>query len=232
VKNCIFFLIFCCTASLSAKAQNLPKLFLVGDSISIYYTPYLERDVASEYSFGRKTSAAPESIDEQLKDPNVQGGNSQMVLDYLKMRYAQSGFAPDVVLINCGLHDIKRTPKTNAIAIDAAHYRSNLQQILGLVRSHHGKLVWVSTTPVDDKRHNSLSTEFLRYNQDVQQYNSIAKDVFSRAKVPMIDLYSFTMQLGPNHYIDHVHWDEGTRTQQAAYIAGFLAEMGGSSHAR
>ena len=69
--------------SSSSRAEKLPKLFLVGDSISIYYTPYLETDVSANYSFSRKTSPKPESIKEQLGDPNVQGGNSRMVLEYL-----------------------------------------------------------------------------------------------------------------------------------------------------
>lgn len=211
--------------SFGVQAQSLPKLFLVGDSISIYYTPYLETDVSSTYSFSRKTSLTPESIAEQLGDPNVQGGNSRMVLDYLEKRYSKPDFEPDVVLINCGLHDIKRVPQTNAIAIDSAEYRANLEKMISLIRRHHGKIVWISTTPVDDKRHNALSKEFLRYDRDVVQYNNIADSVFSRARVPIIDLYTFTKQLGPGHYIDHVHWDEITRAQQAAYIAGSLSAL-------
>jgi lysophospholipase L1-like esterase len=148
-----------------------------------------------------------------------------MVLDYLEKRYSKPGFEPDVVLINCGLHDIKRVPQTNAIAIDSAEYRANLEKMIALIRRHHGKIVWISTTPVDDKRHNALSKEFLRYDRDVVQYNNIADSVFSRARVPIIDLYTFTKQLGPGHYIDHVHWDEITRAQQAAYVAGSLSTL-------
>jgi lysophospholipase L1-like esterase len=215
--------LICLALSLNLRAENLPKLFLVGDSISIYYTPYLETDLSNNYSFSRKTSPTVESIKDQLSDPNVQGGNSRMVLEYLEERYAESNFAPDIVLINCGLHDIKRLPKTDAISIDPAEYRANLERMTSLIRKHHGTIVWINTTPVDDKRHNELSKEFYRYNRDVVKYNDIAKGVFTRANAPIIDLYTFTKQLGPGHYIDHVHWDESTRVQQAAYIAGFLA---------
>ncbi|MDE1176030.1 MAG: SGNH/GDSL hydrolase family protein [Edaphobacter sp.] len=210
-------------APLCGVAQNLPKLFLVGDSISIYYTPFLQSDVANIYSFSRKTSPKPESIAQQLSDPEVQGGNSRMVLEYLQKRYEQEDFRPDVVLINCGLHDIKRIPQTNAIAIDPSEYRSNLEKMIALVRKHHGKIVWINSTPVDDARHNSLSKEFYRYDRDVIQYNEIARQIFSSAGAPVIDLYTFTKQLGAGHYIDHIHWDEGTRSQQAAFIAGFLS---------
>jgi hypothetical protein len=47
-------------------AQQLPKSFFVGDSISIYYTPFVQTDVSTSFSFSRKTSPKPESIVEQL----------------------------------------------------------------------------------------------------------------------------------------------------------------------
>jgi hypothetical protein len=205
-----------------ARAQDLPQLFLVGDSISIYYTPNLQADLAGEAVLTRKMSAAPESIPVQLGDPNVQGGNSRMVLEYLRGRYQDAAFRPQVVLVNCGLHDIKRIPKTNVIAVDATEYVNNLKAIEDLVRSHHAALVWINTTPVDDARHNALSKEFFRYNADVVRYNQIAAKFFKSTHVSIIDLYSFTAHFGNSHYIDHVHYDEATRALQAAFIAGFL----------
>jgi hypothetical protein len=38
----------------------------------------------------------------------------------------------------------------------------------------------------------------------------------------VIDLHSFTANLGPDLYIDHVHFPESIREKQAAYIAGWL----------
>lgn len=221
----LLFLLFYLAVCLTAPCQQLPKLFLVGDSISIYYTPYLDTDLSGIYSFSRKISSKPESIADQLKDPDVQGGNSRMVLEYLQKRYSEPDFQPDVVMFNCGLHDIKRTPQSNAIAVDATEYQSNLKKIVTLLRQHHARTIWISTTPVDDKRHNTLSKEFYRYDRDVVLYNDIARSVFARAKVPIIDLYTFTKNLGSGHYIDHVHFDEGTRAQQAAFIAGFIGAM-------
>ncbi len=215
-------ILWLCSLCAVAGAEELPKLFLVGDSISIYYTPLLQADLAGEASLSRKMSTAPESIPVQLGDPNVQGGNSRMVLEYLRGRFHEAAFDPEVVLVNCGLHDIKRDPKTNVIAIDTAEYERNLKAIEDLVRSHHAKLVWISTTPVDDARHNALSKQFFRYNADVVRYNEIAAKLFKRTGVPIIDLYTFTAHFGNGHYIDHVHFDEPTRALQAAYIAGSL----------
>jgi lysophospholipase L1-like esterase len=218
----IIALIFCYCFSIAAVAQQLPHLFLVGDSISIYYTPFLKDDLAGVANLSRKMSTKPESIPVQLGDPDVQGGNSRMVLEYLQSRYKEANFRPPIVLVNCGLHDIKHDAKTEKIAIEAKDYESNLRAIEGLIRTHGGKMIWISTTPVDDARHNALSKDFHRYNADVLRYNAIAAALCQHLHVPIIDLYTFTAHFGNGHYIDHIHYDETTRSLQAAYIAGYV----------
>ena len=207
---------------ISSSAQQAADVFLVGDSISIYYTPDLTDDLAGIANLSRKMSATPESIEVQLGDPNVQGGDSRMVLTFLHDRYRSIAFRPQVVLVNCGLHDVKHDPKTGIIAVDLQEYEANLRAIEGLVRAHGARLVWINSTPVDDARHNSLSKAFFRYNSDVVRYNSAAQNLFDGLNVPVIDLYRFTAHLGNTHYIDHIHYDAGTRALQAAYIAGYL----------
>src|ERR1700712_3870028 len=84
--------LICCGA---AVGQQLPSVFLVGDSISIYYSPDLQSNLAGEASFSRKTSATPEPISVQLGDPAVQGGDSRAVLAYLRGRLQETTFHPD-----------------------------------------------------------------------------------------------------------------------------------------
>jgi hypothetical protein len=141
------------------------------------------------------------------------------------MRFNDDRFHPDIVLVNCGLHDIKRNLKTNVIAIDSNEYRKNLIAIFGLLHSHKARVMWISTTPVDDARHNSLSKEFHRYNADVERYNKIAREICVARHIPIIDLYKFTAHLGKDHYIDHVHYDTSTRELQAAFIAGAVTML-------
>ncbi|HET8985854.1 MAG TPA: hypothetical protein VFN03_08860, partial [Trueperaceae bacterium] len=42
----------------SPEPVALPRLFVVGDSISLHYGPYLERLVAGRYAYGRKEDEA------------------------------------------------------------------------------------------------------------------------------------------------------------------------------
>lgn len=218
----IVWLLLCISMSHAGIAQEKPKLFLVGDSISMHYTPYLKADVAGRFSFSRKASPGMEVTAGTIDDPKANGQDSRLVLSYLRTRFAEADFHPDVVLINCGMWDIKRDPKTNQIVVAADEYKSNLVAIADLVRSKRAKMIWINTTPVDDARHNSISKSFYRFNADVVAYNDIAEKLFNARHVPIVDLYTFTEQLGPGHRIDHAHFDEPTRALQAAYIAGFL----------
>lgn len=160
------------------------------------------------------------------------GGDSRMVLEYLRLKLQDRNFRPDVLLLNCGLHDIKRNPNTNAIQVEADNYRRNLEAILQLLQSRGIALIWMRTTPVEEERHNSRSKEFKRYARDLDEYNRIADAVMARHKIPMIDLYAFTQALGSEHFIDHVHYDEAARALQAAHIAGFLRAYALSKPAR
>lgn len=44
-----------------------------------------------------------------------------------------------------------------------------------------------------------------------------------QSNVPIIDLYTFTANLGTDLYCDHVHFHDPIRQKQASFIAGWLA---------
>ncbi len=199
----------------------LPKLYVIGDSISIQYGPYLEKYTQGTWQYDRKSDAGQAA--QNLDVPTgANGGDSRMVLEFLKTKLQDQSFRPDVLLLNCGLHDIKRNADTDAIQVDSASYRSNLKSILKLLEERNIHPIWLRTTPVEDERHNSRSKAFKRYARDLDAYNAIADEVIAQNNVASIDLYSFTKNLGSEHFIDHVHYDEEARAAQAAYIAGYL----------
>jgi lysophospholipase L1-like esterase len=199
----------------------MPKLFVVGDSISIQYGPYLAAMLPTGWDYARKgDSEAANGLDEAAN-----GGDSSMVLIYLRQKLQDPGFKADYVLLNCGLHDIKTDPHRHTRQVEADQYAQNLPQILALIQAQGSQPIWVRTTPVDDQTHNSRSTAFHRFNQDVLAYNAIADAVFEAANVPIIDLYHFTQTLPDDLYCDHVHFTETVRAKQAAYIAGFVSAL-------
>jgi hypothetical protein len=197
------------------------QLFVLGDSISMQYGPYLERMVANDMSYARKQGT--DNDNHSLGYPSgPNGGDSSMVLAYLCDKCADSTFSPDCLLLNCGLHDIKTDPETGARQVAPEQYAGNLQQIAEIVSDADLPLVWVRTTPIDDDQHNSSGREFVRYNRDVVEYNGIADGIIMQAGYPAIDLYTFTRGLDGEVFEDGVHFTERVRELHAAFIAGHL----------
>ncbi len=81
------------------------------------------------------------------------------------------------------------------------------------------------TTPCDEQVHNTRSMQFHRYAADCAAYNAVADHIMVEAGVPVIDLYTFTCNLGPDLYCDHVHFPVPIREKQAAFLAGWLARF-------
>ncbi len=198
--------------------------FFIGDSISVRYGPWLETYLSPEVSYSRKSG-----LDKALKDLDVpqgaNGGDSAMVLEYLSNNQTHGEIDHvDVLVVNCGLHDIKTNPQVGTRQVAPEDYRSNLEKIVTVSGSICEQLIWVSTTPCIDAIHNSRNTSFHRFRADVLAYNDIADEVMTAAGVPTIDLFDLTVELekeiGEVIYKDHVHFTPEIGRIQAAYIAG------------
>jgi lysophospholipase L1-like esterase len=204
-----------------------PALFVLGDSISVNYGPALERSLAGRFRYDRKGSAlgASQNIDSEL----VNGGDSSSVLAFLQSQTEL--FAADeasILLLNCGLHDVRVDPHSGLHQVEADIYARNLEQIVNRAKKLAQRVVWVRSTPVVDARHNQLSADFLRHNADVEAYNACADAVMQKAGVACVDLYQFTLSLceRPEEleqlYHDHVHFLPAVSQLQGVYLAGWL----------
>ena len=204
--------------------MSLPRLFVIGDSISMHYGPYLERYLAGAFEYRRKTGQEPPVTASALaRDAN--GGDSSAVLAYLDIMLEAQALQADVLLINCGLHDIKTNPETGARQVPLDLYRRNLEGIVARVKAAGIRMVWCRTTPCDEKVHNSRPVGFHRYAADCLAYNQAADAIMAAAGIPAIDLHGFTASIGPELYCDHVHFHEPVREKQAAFIAGWLMAL-------
>ena len=228
-----------------ADDSTRPVLFLLGDSISLGYGPYLERMLAGRFACDRKGSELLEGVGQGWPAPGIiqrlaaldsdqpalNGGDSACVLDYLQERAAYLRDQQPVLLLNCGLHDLRVDPQTGAHQVELEAYAANLEEISRLVPSVSQRAVWVRTTPVADARHQRLSSGFQRFNADVEAYNAIGDTVMKGAGIPGIDLYNFTCGLSEptgdleSLYIDHVHFTEPMRRLQGGFIAGWLEAL-------
>ncbi len=208
--------------------MTLPRIFVLGDSISMQYGPYLERYVADKhhpagkFHYARK-SGQEEGLTNLAVPEDANGRDSFQVLSYLQARQQAGGLRADILLLNCGLHDLRTDPDTGAKQVSLDQYRRNLRQIIQITREIGPTPVWIRTTPCDENVHNKPGMSFHRFAADCETYNAAADEVMQGAGVKRIDLHTFTLNLGPDLYCDHVHFHEPIREKQAAYIAGWLA---------
>ena len=199
------------------------SVFVLGDSISIGYGSHLDHFLGDSFVYDRKRDAEP-GIPDDLNGEN--GEDSRKVLGYLRFCLERGDFTPDLLILNCGLHDLRHDAKTGAYQVALDHYAQNLRAIVELLGGYERRAVWVCTTPVDDVRHNTHQAEFQRFNADVERYNARADQIMSAAGIPIVDLYHFVQQIRKKRaevFVDHVHYLPEIEQLQGAYMAGCVA---------
>jgi len=169
---------------------RMKAAILIGDSIRRGYQP-----LAQEYLAGKVDAWGPP----------VNGGDSRNVLGRLDEWCI--GRSPDVVHINCGLHDVsKEVGGVNRVPLD--QYAANVRTILGRLRSESGGIViWATTTPVNEQRHRQvIGSE--RLEADVVAYNEAAEQVADDFDIQVNDLFGVAQQAGRDRVLseDGVHF--------------------------
>ncbi len=149
---------------------GLPRVLLIGDSISIGYTVPV-RDLL-------KGKANVHRIPEN-------GGPTTNGTAKLAKWIGTSKW--DVIHFNWGLHDLKFMDNGKA-QVSLTDYEKNLRELVKQLKATNAKLIWCATTPVPDAK---LTPP--RKDSDVQAYNAVAKKVMEENKVPINDLYAHTL---------------------------------------
>jgi acyl-CoA thioesterase-1 len=172
-----------------ADAPGLPRVLLIGDSISMGYTLAVRELLAGKANVHRPpancgpTIRGVEQIDAWLGDGRW-----------------------DVIHFNFGLHDLKIMDHgKQQVAPD--QYEKNLRQLVQRMQKTKAKLIWCSTTPVPE------SSSPPRHNADVLAYNTAAKKIMDEQGIAIDDLYAFALpQLAKIQLPNNVHFSpEGSQ---------------------
>jgi dienelactone hydrolase/lysophospholipase L1-like esterase len=200
------------TTSLSARGQadaspgpGLPRVVLVGDSIRLGYAPR----VAERLSGKAVVISSPEN-----------GGDSANVLAHLEEWVLRQ--KPDVVHLNCGLHDLKRSRTDGHHQVELDRYSENLRRIVDRIRAGtDAALVLADTTPILDERHARRGAGFDRTEADVRRYNAAAIAIMRAQGVPVHDLHQVVEQGGPEMMLgpDGTHYTAAGSDRLAEAVA-------------
>ena len=118
--------------------------------------------------------------------------------------------AADVVHVNCGLHDIRHDPGYGGPQVPLEEYARNVAAILEMItRRGNSRVIWSTTTPVNDERHNARKQSH-RFQQDVRRYNDVAMRIAVEAGARINDLHSMVLDAGAEGLWaeDGVHFTE------------------------
>src|SRR5262249_16716821 len=149
---------------------RLPRVLLIGDSISIGYTVPVRELLKGKANVHR----IPDN-----------GGPTTNGIKNLESWLGEDKW--DVIHFNWGLHDIKldRDGK-HQVAIE--DYEKNLFTLVGKLKATGARLIWASTTPVPEGK---LSP--LRKPGDEVAYNAAAKKLMDKYELTINDLHSFAL---------------------------------------
>ncbi|MEM6278989.1 MAG: SGNH/GDSL hydrolase family protein [Verrucomicrobiota bacterium] len=165
--------------------ESLPRVLLIGDSISIGYTVAVQEMMKGKANVHRPltncgpTTKGVESLDEWLET----GG-------------ADKNW--DVIHFNWGLHDLKYmgpngenladpSAETSKPQVSQENYKENLKKLVARLQETGATLIWRNTTPVPEGAAG-------RVMGDSVVYNDIAAGVMEEAGVQIHDLYTFAKE--------------------------------------
>lgn len=167
---------------------GLPRVLLIGDSISIGYTLATREQLKGKANVHR---------------PATNCGPTKTGLAHLDAWLATGGAGKkwDVIHFNWGLHDLKHVGDDGSKIVDVKtpgsrrqispeDYRANLETLVARLKATGAKLIWRNTTPVPEGAKG-------RVVEDVPLYNGIAAEVMKEAGIPTHDLYAFALERLP-----------------------------------
>ncbi len=162
--------------------NDLPKVFLIGDSISIGYTPEVIHHLREKAFVSRAKANC---------------GDTKRGLSALDNWLGSTKW--DLIHFNWGLHDLcYRNPEVKAVgnrdkvngtqSVPIAQYRKNLEQLVLRLKKTGAKLIWASTTKVPQG-------EIGRFAGDELKYNKVALEIMQKHGVAINDLHQLSTSL-------------------------------------
>lgn len=131
------------------------SVFVLGDSIAIHYGPHLKKMIEGKFEYDRKRGEELPLSD--LDRPvGANGGDSRMVLEFLGKQ--GNAVKPDILIFNCGLHDIKTPREADNKQVVLDEYKVNMKNIVTAAKKFAKEVIWVSTTPVNHHMHHEKKT--------------------------------------------------------------------------
>jgi len=181
------------------SVKNLPRVLLIGDSITRGYYKEVEDRLKGKVTVARLTTS------KSLGDPAF--------IDEVRLIMGQTKF--DIVHFNNGLHGWGYTEE---------EYAAALPELLAAIRKSAPKaqLVWAMTTPV---RTADRIEQFDAKTERVKARNVIADEIMKKEGIMVNDLYSLLKDKSDWYSRDGVHLNANGTKALGAQVAEMLGML-------
>lgn len=184
----------------------MKKIVLIGDSIRMGY---------------QETVRAELSDVAEIWAPEENGGTSTNILAHLDEWIIARN--PDIVHINCGLHDLRKEADSTA-RTPLPQYIENVRTLLSKIQAETNvTIIWASSTPVNEAMHNK-NKKFDRFEADVERYNAAAAEIANDLNISINDIFAMVKSIGRDNIMldDGVHFSPEGYTQLGKKVAAYL----------
>jgi len=191
-------LIYLSTQDFAHSAQGKARVLVIGDSISIGYTPYLEQ----------KLSRAA-----IIHSPGNAGNSVNGVEKIQKWVDVRPGW--EFCLVNHGLHDIFEIDQ-----VPLEKYVTNLGYIFKALERKCGSVMFLTSTMVPPKTSDRKNSNVILYNAAIKHF------IEKKKKVKLCDLYQKSVEI-PDLYRNadkqnDVHFSPKGYEELANFIIGCI----------
>ena len=184
---------------------GLPRVLLIGDSISMGYTVPTRTLLAGKVNLHRIPA---------------NGGPTLRGLASIDAWLGKKKW--DVIHFNWGLHDLKYMGAGGKLDLKGKQqvppeaYEKNLRQLVKRLKSTGAKLIWAATTPVPQGAGG-------RKKGDAAAYNEIAAKIMKANQITINDLYGFALpRLKKIQHPRNVHFSRGGSEALAEQVAASI----------
>lgn len=180
----------------------MKKILLIGDSIRMNYMPVVAKNL-----YGIAEVYGPE---ENCRFAKYTLCN---INDWLRL----PGTEPDIIHWNNGIWDITRFNGTDCLT-SVSHYLEDMSRILKELRTTHARIIFATTTPVDDQNPVQSNIDIDRLNRNIVPYmreQGIEINDLNAFVRPHIDTYIAE---------DHVHLTKEGMKQVGGEVTRVLSQ--------
>jgi len=184
-----------------ANETDLPRVLLIGDSITRAYYPEVEKNLEGNAYVGRLSSSA------FISDP--------VLLDQIKMVLSQYKF--DIIHFNNGMHGWQHSEK---------EYEQAFPKFLKTIQKYapNAKLIWANTTPLKMSPSLAADNQTQATDERIAARNAIALKIVQMNGIPVDDLNT-PMRGHPEYHSDNVHFNDQGIALQAAQVAAHIEKQ-------